>query len=108
MKARKLMLIAEFTGSSTGWAVSFLGKTVCQILFLAVHRVFASSRQLSWFDLPVVSLSSPHFLLGGQRPLCSQITLGNPGVLNMQGGLFKEKVYDFFHPEDWEWRYLMT
>lgn len=88
MKAGDLMLNAEFTDSSTGWEGSFLGKTVCLILFLGVQLVPASSRQLSWTKLLVVFLNSVHCLLG-----CSKITLRKPEMLNMQVVFQKRKRY---------------
>lgn len=96
MKAGNLMLNAEFTDSSTGWEGSFLGKTVCLILFLGVQLVPASSRQLSWTKLLVVFLNSVHCLLGAQRPLCSKITLQKPEMLNMQVVFQKKKIYNPF------------
>lgn len=37
MKAGNLILNAEFMDNSTSWEVSFLGKTVCLILFVGVQ-----------------------------------------------------------------------
>lgn len=98
MKAGNLMLNAEFTDRSTGWEGSFLGKTVCLILFLGVQLVPASSRQLSWTKLLVVFLNSVHCLLGAQRPLCSQITLWKPEILNMQVVFQRKGCITFFSP----------
>jgi hypothetical protein len=48
------------------------------------------------------------FLLSAQRFLCSQMALGKPRMLNIQGCCLQGKdVGPAFCPEDWEW-WLIT